>query len=91
VWTGAQRAVVITRDRLAFLWPGLLQPLSLIGEGPESLLKFTGPLTTALFGFQDEVSPAEDHRGGPISSERIGRNAPCPCGSGKKFKKCHGA
>ena len=23
-------------------------------------------------------------------SEKIGRNAPCPCGSGKKFKKCHG-
>ena len=21
----------------------------------------------------------------------IGRNALCPCGSGKKFKKCHGA
>lgn len=21
---------------------------------------------------------------------KIGRNAPCPCGSGKKFKKCHG-
>jgi uncharacterized protein YecA (UPF0149 family) len=20
-----------------------------------------------------------------------GRNEPCPCGSGKKFKKCHGA
>lgn len=25
----------------------------------------------------------------PIS--RIGRNDPCPCGSGKKYKKCHGA
>jgi hypothetical protein len=23
-------------------------------------------------------------------SEKIGRNAPCPCGSGKKFKRCHG-
>ncbi|MFC0211096.1 preprotein translocase subunit SecA [Paenibacillus chartarius] len=23
-------------------------------------------------------------------SERIGRNDPCPCGSGKKFKQCHG-
>ena len=23
--------------------------------------------------------------------DRIGRNDPCPCGSGKKFKKCHGA
>ena len=21
----------------------------------------------------------------------VGRNALCPCGSGKKFKKCHGA
>jgi preprotein translocase subunit SecA len=20
----------------------------------------------------------------------VGRNAPCPCGSGKKFKQCHG-
>ena len=22
--------------------------------------------------------------------ERVGRNEPCPCGSGKKFKMCHG-
>ncbi len=22
---------------------------------------------------------------------KVGRNAPCPCGSGKKYKKCHGA
>jgi len=24
-------------------------------------------------------------------AEKIGRNDPCPCGSGKKYKKCHGA
>src|SRR5438270_6928717 len=24
------------------------------------------------------------------TSEKIGRNDPCPCGSGKKYKKCHG-
>jgi preprotein translocase subunit SecA len=23
--------------------------------------------------------------------DKVGRNDPCPCGSGKKFKKCHGA
>jgi preprotein translocase subunit SecA len=23
-------------------------------------------------------------------SAKVGRNDPCPCGSGKKFKKCHG-
>lgn len=26
----------------------------------------------------------------PVVSEKIGRNDPCPCGSGKKYKKCHG-
>ncbi|MBI5148341.1 SEC-C domain-containing protein, partial [Candidatus Pacearchaeota archaeon] len=26
----------------------------------------------------------------PIVKERIGRNAPCPCGSGKKYKRCCG-
>ena len=26
-----------------------------------------------------------------IDFSKIGRNDPCPCGSGKKFKKCHGA
>ncbi|RPJ78912.1 MAG: hypothetical protein EHJ94_08795, partial [Deltaproteobacteria bacterium] len=23
-------------------------------------------------------------------SEKVGRNSPCPCGSGKKYKKCCG-
>jgi len=26
-----------------------------------------------------------------MRGEKIGRNDPCPCGSGKKYKKCHGA
>jgi SEC-C motif-containing protein len=28
----------------------------------------------------------------PVTREgpRVGRNDPCPCGSGKKYKKCHG-
>jgi uncharacterized protein YchJ len=25
------------------------------------------------------------------TTAKIGRNEPCPCGSGKKYKKCHGA
>ena len=27
----------------------------------------------------------------PIRHPKVGRNDPCPCGSGKKYKKCHGA
>jgi preprotein translocase subunit SecA len=35
---------------------------------------------------------AETARAEPVRRERpkVGRNDPCPCGSGKKYKKCHG-
>lgn len=26
----------------------------------------------------------------PVRSAKIGRNDPCPCGSGRKYKRCHG-
>jgi preprotein translocase subunit SecA len=29
--------------------------------------------------------------GNEFAADKVGRNDPCPCGSGKKFKKCHGA
>ena len=35
----------------------------------------------------------DDSRGGTpvVTGQKTGRNDPCPCGSGKKYKKCHGA
>ena len=27
----------------------------------------------------------------PAGADKVGRNDPCPCGSGKKYKRCHGA
>jgi len=36
--------------------------------------------------------PSDEPQGTFVRSERkIGRNEPCPCGSGKKYKNCHGA
>ena len=32
----------------------------------------------------------EDNNIEPIT-KKIGRNDPCPCGSGKKYKQCHGS
>jgi len=29
-------------------------------------------------------------KGEPVSSNKVGRNDPCPCGSGQKYKKCCG-
>ena len=31
-----------------------------------------------------------DQDGNPYDPELVNRNAPCPCGSGEKFKHCHG-
>ncbi|WP_211365126.1 SEC-C metal-binding domain-containing protein [Rhodovulum strictum] len=31
-----------------------------------------------------------DRRGQPARRAKVGRNDPCPCGSGRKFKKCCG-
>ena len=35
--------------------------------------------------------PSEDIKSAQTDVADIGRNDPCPCGSGKKYKKCHGA
>jgi preprotein translocase subunit SecA len=40
----------------------------------------------------DSVEPeAPSTAGAAVSGGEPGRNAPCPCGSGKKYKRCHGA
>ncbi len=41
---------------------------------------------------REEYAPAEEpHRPEPVRvGPKVGRNDPCPCGSGKKFKNCHG-
>jgi SEC-C motif/HNH endonuclease len=88
IWNGPGHVVAITTERLAFLDPNRTGPLALTGAGAESILHFTGPITTALFTVGDESGalhiPATR---GP----KTGRNDPCPCGSGLKFKKCHGS
>ena len=40
---------------------------------------------------QNGRAPAAAQAARTIAPGRIGRNDPCPCGSGKKYKKCHGA
>ena len=41
------------------------------------------PVTVAALGLPTTAEATDEYAG-------VGRNAPCPCGSGKKFKMCHG-
>jgi preprotein translocase subunit SecA len=39
--------------------------------------------------YQSGAAQAEPPK--PVrAGAKVGRNDPCPCGSGKKYKKCHG-
>ena len=35
---------------------------------------------------EEEIQPKAPE----MTEDKVGRNDPCPCGSGKKFKNCHG-
>jgi preprotein translocase subunit SecA len=50
-------------------------------------MQFTGPNQGAAAAGEEEGKVKTVVRDQP----KVGRNDPCPCGSGKKFKKCHGA
>jgi hypothetical protein len=51
------------------------------------------PTQVVIEAFDASVSgrrPGEQ-QGTVVAQTKVGRNEPCPCGSGKKYKKCHGS
>ncbi|MGN6253320.1 MAG: preprotein translocase subunit SecA [Marmoricola sp.] len=64
-----------------------VEPVGLLQPRQAQNLSYTAP--------SDDASGAAEVRGGAAPAEDpyagVSRNAKCPCGSGKKFKQCHGA
>ena len=58
------------------------------GERPEAEVETPRPQQMSLNRGEAAAAPKQ-----PVkrTEEKVGRNDPCPCGSGKKYKKCHGA
>jgi preprotein translocase subunit SecA len=56
-----------------------------LGQPPPESAGGPGPLARPGSG----GAAPRDGRGGKAG--KVGRNHPCPCGSGKKYKRCHGA
>ncbi len=82
------------------------QPHTVDGHPPRDISIPTRPPSTTIDALekefarkkQRELEAASMAGGGAASQtnqrrtgEKVGRNDPCPCGSGKKYKKCHGA
>jgi preprotein translocase subunit SecA len=62
---------------------------------PTALAAATQAAPATEGGAAAEAAPAEEVKLPAVTIRReapkVGRNDPCPCGSGKKFKNCHGA
>ena len=64
------------------------QDIQVLQDRPQpAQMQFNHPDAPSAMGKQDESPQQKPY----IRNQRkIGRNEPCPCGSGKKFKFCHG-
>ena len=92
----------VNKEVVSFLYKGgipVQQEPEQIQEAPEAPKAVPANVKTSKPEFQSATSDAivmDDTREAvphqPIRKEVVtGRNEPCPCGSGKKFKNCHGA
>jgi uncharacterized protein len=75
--TDEEKEVVATLDRE--------QPLTTLEEAIEEMVLAVADLQDLTREQRYKVETVK--RDAP----KVGRNDPCPCGSGKKFKHCHGA
>ncbi len=90
---------VVNKEVVSFLFKGGI-PMQ---QEPEQVREAVAPkpqpklnATKQEYGDQSDLDLVGDTREPqplqPIRKEAtVGRNEPCPCGSGKKFKNCHGA
>jgi len=90
---------VVNKEVVSFLYKGGIP----VQAEPENIREAQAPkpqpklqTTKQEFGSEEPGAEFGDTREQvaqqPIRKEAtVGRNEPCPCGSGKKFKNCHGA
>jgi len=91
--------VNMNKDVVGFLFKGEIpnqQPQDVREARPqprqEAKVKTSKPELVASGGGAPVEDTREAQRTQPIRNEqKVGRNDPCPCGSGKKYKNCHGA
>jgi preprotein translocase subunit SecA len=96
----AQTRAAPTRVRARFNALGVAEPASADGAGNGEEPETIAPVAPAPRVQPRVVGAGSGGRAAPLVGAgipagtdltKVGRNDPCPCGSGKKFKKCHGA
>jgi preprotein translocase subunit SecA len=53
-------------------------------------MQFQHADASAMASAEDAAETGDDKQSPHVRGRKVGRNDPCPCGSGKKYKQCHG-
>jgi len=61
------------------------------GEEPPPVLERPRRPPTLTLNRGEQAAEGNEDKTIRRTADKVGRNDPCPCGSGKKYKKCHGA
>ena len=75
--------------KLAELISEDVKEAAMAAETADVIIKPTEVVVEAFDAALTGRRPGE-RQGTFVSTAKVGRNEPCPCGSGKKYKKCHG-
>ncbi|MBR4809583.1 MAG: SEC-C domain-containing protein, partial [Bacteroidales bacterium] len=80
----------LNQDVLSFLFRAFV-PLSDRSQPPQRAMQRRTDMSQMNARHQDLSTNGEQKSNSPVKADkRVGRNDPCPCGSGKKYKNCHG-
>ncbi len=75
--------------KLAELLAEDVKEAAMTADTASTIIKPTEVVIEAFDAALSGRRPGE-RQGTVVATEKVGRNEPCPCGSGKKYKKCHG-
>ncbi len=85
---GQKDPLVEFKNEAHMMFEGLLDS---VGRNIANTIYKIGPVAQAQQAMpQNAVMGRENENEQKEKEEKVGRNDPCPCGSGKKYKKCHG-
>ncbi|MCR4570830.1 MAG: preprotein translocase subunit SecA [Bacteroidales bacterium] len=81
----------LNQDVLSFLLRAFVPLRDASEAGNRPAMRPRQDMSTLQAGRQDLTTNGGQRPNGPVKVEKkIGRNEPCPCGSGLKYKNCHG-
>ena len=87
----AQMLESLNQDVLSFLLRAFVPLRDASEAGNRPAMRPRQDMSTLQAGRQDLTTNGDQKPNAPVRvDKKIGRNDPCPCGSGKKYKNCHG-